>query len=183
MWKQLASKEIFSHPRIVITEDTVQLPSGAEVDYLKFKEGENYATIICKNSTGKILLQKEYSYPPNQELFQFPGGGIGEREDISEGANRELMEESGLRATCLTHLGSYLTNNRRSNSRMHVFLATNLEDSHLAGDQEESIKSQWFSEREIEDLIKTNQIINVHVLAAWTLYSLKTQSALELPSA
>lgn len=173
MWKQLSSKEVFIHPRITIIEDIVQLPNGIEIDYIKFKELGDAVTMICRNNEGKILLQKEYSYPPNEELFQFPGGFVPKGEDLKIGANRELMEEANLEAKNLTPLGNYLINNRRSNSRMYVYLGINLQEKYLPGDVEESISSQWYTEEEIEHFIKNGQIINCHVLAAWSLYKLK----------
>lgn len=175
MWKQLSSKEIFTHPRLTIIEDRVMLPNGTETDYIKFKETGNTVTIICKNLENKILLQTEYSYPPNKEILQFPGGFIPNGEDLVQGANRELMEEEGIKANNLFLLGSYLSNNRRSNSRMYVYLGTQLEKQSLPADAEEIISSQWFTEEEIDHLIATNQIINSNVLAAWLLYKFKSK--------
>ncbi len=174
MWKTVLSKEIFSHPRLSLLEDEVILPNGIQTKYLKYKDdGRCAATVIAKRKDGKILLQTEYSYPSNKELFQFPGGGVpvGEKPEI--GANRELMEEANLMANNLELLGSYLINNRRSTSRMFIYLATDLEEKYLAGDPEEDIKSFWFSEEEISEKIKSNEIVNCHVLSAWCLYKNK----------
>ena len=172
MWQKLSSKEVFSHPRLSIIEDKISLPSGKQISYLKFKETGNATTIICKNEAGKILLQKEYSYPPNQNLYQFPGGSVPLDEKIEIGADRELMEESKLHGNSLKMLGSYLVNNRRSNARMFVFLATDLEERALPGDEEEAIQSFWFNEKRIEQMIIDGEIINPHVLASWCLYKL-----------
>lgn len=174
MWKTISSKEIFNHPRLSLIEDEIILPSGVKTKYLKYKDdGSCAVTIITKRDDGKILLQKEYSYPLNKELFQFPGGGVLVDEKTEYGANRELMEEAGLMANNLELLGSYLINNRRSTAKMFVYLATNLEEKYLEGDLEEDIKSFWFTEEEIEEKIKSNEIINNHVLAAWCLYKNK----------
>jgi ADP-ribose pyrophosphatase YjhB (NUDIX family) len=174
MWKTISSKEIFSHPRLSLIEDEIILPSGAKTTYLRYKDdGSAAATIIAKNKDGQILLQTEYSYPPNKKLFQFPGGHVPAGEDIQVGANRELMEEAKLWAKRLEPLGSYLIENRRFNMRMYVFLATELEEKSLEGDPEEDIESFWFSEDEIATMIKTDKIENCHTLASWCLYKLK----------
>lgn len=174
MWQTLSSKNIFDHPRLSLMEDEVLLPSGLKTKYLKYKDdGHCAVTIIAKRADGKILLQKEYSYPPNQELWQFPGGFVPGDEAPEMGANRELMEEAGLMSNNLKLLGSYLINNRRSTARMFVYLATDLEEKYLAPDPEEDIKSFWFEEDELTRLIKNNEIINCHVLSAWCLYKIK----------
>lgn len=152
----------------------MELPNGKKTDYLKFKDdGACAATVICRREDGKILVQKEYSHPPRQRLFQFPGGLIPAEEKIEVGANRELMEEAGLKANKLELIGSYLPNNRRSSMKFYIYIGTKPEEASLEGDDEEDIESFWFSESEIDGMIKKGKIINVHLLAAWAYYKLK----------
>jgi ADP-ribose pyrophosphatase len=171
MWKTLSSKEIFKHPRLTLIEDDVLLPDGIKIKYLKYKDDGGCAvTIIAKRDDGKILIQREYSYPPNQKIFQFPGGAVSPDEKPEIGANRELMEEMNYKAKNLKLLGSYLINNRRTAAKMYIYLAKNLEEASLEEDKEEDIESFWFSEEEITKMIRGGKIINCHTLAAWSLY-------------
>jgi len=150
MWQTLSSKEIFSHPRLTLIEDEVLLPNGIKTKYLKFKDdGSCAATVIAKREDGKILLQKEYAYPLGERIFQFPGGHVSEGENIEDGANRELMEEAGLKANKLELIGTYFINHRRSKIRMYVYLAIELEEKSLPPDPEEEFESFWFEENEI----------------------------------
>lgn len=169
-WKKITSNEIFVHPRIVLIEDEIMLPNGVKTSYLKFKNTQNSATIICKRKDGKIILQKQYSYPPDMELYEFPGGGVPFEENLEIGANRELMEECGFRAGHMTLIGKYLMNNRRSNQYMYVYLAEELTEEKAIGDIEEDITIYWLSKEEINELIKNGEVINYSVLAAWALY-------------
>ena len=57
---------------------------------------------------------------------------------------------------------------------MHVYLAADLISKSLPADEEEDIQWYWFTESEIEEMIRQEQIIHVHVLAAWALYKLKS---------
>lgn len=157
------------HPRITVVEDIVVLPNNSKTTYIRTPTNGNAATIICIDRE-RILIQKEYSYPSNMFLFQFPGGLIPEGENVKSGANRELMEEAGLKAGNLKLLGKYLLNNRRSDAYMHVFLATKLQEAKLDGDLEENIESYWFSEREIDKMVGRNDILNGHTLSSWALY-------------
>ena len=121
MWKKLSSKVIFEHPRLVVVEDEVELPDGTKTSYIRYKNSGNAATIIYKNEKGKLLLQEDYSYPPDKQLIQFPGGWIPQEENIEEGARREFEEETGFAPKTFKLIGSYLMNNRRTDSRMFVF--------------------------------------------------------------
>lgn len=172
MWQTISSKEVFSHPRLSLIEDEVVLANGKKAHYLTYKEAGNGATIICRDPERRILVQKEYSYPPNETIFQFPGGLVPRTEDAAIGANRELMEEAKLYANTLTPLGSYLINNRRTDARMFVFLATDLETRSLPEDDEEVLEHFWKTEQEIEVMMRTGELIQAHALASWSLYKL-----------
>lgn len=172
-WKILKTKKIFSHPRLTLLEDEVELPNGLRTKYLKFAEDGNAVTIICKRDDGKILLAKEYTHPSQKWIYQFPGGHVPREEDLRSGAIRELMEEAKLSAKNLDLLGNYLINNRRSTAKMYVYLAINLKDDALDGDPEEDIRNFWFSEDEVDRLISDGKIVNCHILASWLFYKLK----------
>ncbi|MDP2874232.1 MAG: NUDIX hydrolase [bacterium] len=175
-WKTLSSEEIFKHPRLTLIEDEVLLPNGQKTTYLKYKYNYSHiVTVVAQRADGKILLQQEYCYPINQKIYQFPGGKTKGTETPDQGANRELMEEAQLKALDLKLLGSYLANNRRSDVRVYVYLGTKLESAALEKDAEEDTESFWYSDQEIEELITKGEIINVHTLAAWTLYRIIKQ--------
>lgn len=64
MWKKIATKNLLSHPRLTVQEDIVELPSGQQVPYLTFGQSPAAVMVICLRGD-KVLLQKEYSYPPD----------------------------------------------------------------------------------------------------------------------
>lgn len=170
MWKKLSSKTLFTHPRITLIEDEIELSNGSKTNYLRFDNISNVVAVICKREDGRILMQREYAYPPNQKLFQFPGGAINLNENLEIGANRELMEESKLKANDLKFLGKFLINNRRSDAMVYVYLGTDLEESYLDSDIEEEIENFWFSEEEITAMIREGKIIEQDALAGWAMY-------------
>lgn len=170
MWRVLSTKLLFKHPRITLVEDVVELPNGDKTDYLRFENQGDAVTVLCRDEGGRFLLQKEYSHPVKSILWQFPGGKIEGDEDTKEAANRELQEESHLKAEKITILGKYLLNNRRSDAVMHVVLAEDFVEASLPPDAEEQIESHWLTQAQIDDLISAGEIQNVHVLAALQLY-------------
>jgi ADP-ribose pyrophosphatase len=173
VWKKISSKTIFEHPRVNIIEDLVELPNGKRVEYIKYNTHGDAATLICRSNENEVLLQKQYSYPPNKVLLQFPGGLVPKDEDIKHGANRELMEETGLKANKLTLLGSYYTNNRRSDSKMYVFLCEDFVAERKEMDiEEEDIENYWIKVKDFEELLLNNKIENVHALASWAFFKI-----------
>lgn len=173
MWKQLNSEEIFKHPRLTLLEDEVELPDGSQTRYLTFAHANDSVTIIAQKD-GQILLCREYSYPINEILYQFPGGAANVGEEPSKAAQRELEEETGYVAGKITKLGWYYTNNRRSKAKMYVFLAQDIRQGKKeGGDPEEDIESAWVAREQIDTMIQTGEIVNLSILAAWSLFCLK----------
>ncbi len=171
MWKFLSSKEIFSHPRLTLIEDKVMLPDKSETAYLRFKDDDSKGCIvIAENKDKRILLLKEYSYPQDAMLYQFPSGRIAANEDMANAAVRELMEEAKCFANGVALLGSFYKNHRRSNFKIYVYLATDLEEVGLTERKEEEIETEWLTEKEIDRMAIDGKIINGYALAAWSLY-------------
>ena len=171
--KRISSKEILNHPRIKVFEDTVQLPGGKETDYIRFESKGMAVGVIAVNNDGLILMQREYSYVPDEILFQFPGGMVNEGENVEDGANRELTEEAKLRANKLIMLGNIYLNHRRSETMAYVFLATDLVTTEGVSDDEEVIESVWLRENEIEGKIRAGEITEASTLASWAIYKAK----------
>lgn len=170
-WKKLNRKILLEHPRLTVAEDEVELPNGHTTDYLHFPGETDATTVILRRKDGAILVQQEFSYPPQKTLYQFPGGKVEPNEtDLRSSALRELREESGFTAKRMTPLGSYYVNNRRSAQQQHAFLGEQPESDPLKSDAEETILSYWFSENKIDQMIRSGHIQNRSLLAAWCLY-------------
>lgn len=169
MWKKISTKVLLTHPRITVCEDIVELPNGQKTDYLYFEGDSGASTIIAVDENNKILLQKEYSYPLDKIVYQFPGGGIKPNEHPLETAKRELSEEACLGGE-LTEIGWFYTDNRRKKSKMHIFIAKNLIKVPGDLDDEEELEDFWFTEKEIDDLIKSQKLVIYSALATWAIY-------------
>jgi ADP-ribose pyrophosphatase len=171
MWKKLSTKIIFKHSRITIVEDKVELPDGSTTDYIRFQSKGDAATIIYKNQDGQYLLQKDYSYPPNEVLIQFPGGVIDENENKKAGAEREFAEETGFKPKKLKLLGKYLLTNRRSDALMYVYEARGITKGKRKLDKEEyGLENIWLTEKEFNNLLSQGKIKNRNTLASWAIY-------------
>lgn len=172
-WKKHSQRVLLEHPRLHVYEDDVELPDGTMSTYLHFGSNTRISGVclIAIREDGRILLQKELSYPTGQFLWQWPGGGIEPGEKIEAAANRELMEESGLRAGSIEVLGKYYTNNRRYANQQCIAVARDLNEASLPADQEEAFEHEWFTSQEINDMIRNGEIVNSHCLAGWMLYT------------
>jgi len=171
-WKFIDREPLLNHPRMKIVEDSVELPTGKITKYIREAPvSHSSVTVIAINNENEILIQREYSYPPNEIMYQLPGGKMNIDEDVILAANRELSEESGYTAEDCTVLGWFYVNNRRSDAKQHVVLCKNIKIEKLQEDEEEFIESEWFSNTEINELIKDGKIVNMNMLAALQLFN------------
>lgn len=171
-WKTLASKPVFNRPRWELTEDTVELPNGKHITYIRERAGATHSVaVIAIDDKNRMLLQREYSYPPNAVLWQLPGGGMNPGEEVTETGLRELSEESGLTAKKCTLLGSFYTSNRRSDQLQYVVVCSDLISRTLPADPEEFIESVWMEQSAVTELVKSGAIQNINLLAALQLFT------------
>lgn len=169
-WKRLSTKLLLQHPRLSVYEDTVLLPSGHTTQYIHLGKHKDSAMVIAVDRRQKILVQKEYSYPTDKWLYQFPGGALEKGETPKQGALRELMEEASLTGK-LEEIGWFYVDNRRKKDKFFVFVAHDIEPCDpIDGDPEEVFQEFWYTKKQIHELIKKGQVVNYSFLAGWALF-------------
>jgi len=173
MWKKLSSKVLFKHPRLIVEEDEVKIQSGAVIQYLRYGYGGDGVVIVAINDAKEVLFIREYSYIPNKIILQLPMGKIEANENTDQAANRELSEETGLKANKLEFKGFYYQNHRRSSNKGHVILGTKLVESHKNPDlEEENIEKIWIPTHDIRKYINNGDIVDTDTLSSLALCDL-----------
>lgn len=170
-WKRLSTTTLLTHPRLTVVEDEVLLPDGYQTQYIRYENLLSYVTVIAVRDD-KIALLKEYSYPHDEWLWQFPEGSIEPGESAESAAVRELDEEAGLRATEMKALGLNYAHHRRSTEKNYVFVARGAaEIPKAAGDREEQgTELHWVSHEELMAKLIQGHIVQKNALAALALY-------------
>ncbi len=170
-WKRLASTNLFTHGDLSILEDLVELPNRKKTSYVRQAPTASHSVImIAINSTGKVLVQQEYSYPPNKVMWQLPGGSMKPHETVEQAAKRELAEESGYGTKAVKVLGSFYTNNRFSNQVQYVVICEDLYPKNLPEDLDEFIDTFWMSRKGLKNMIAQGKFDNINLLAALNLW-------------
>lgn len=146
-WLTLKSEKIYDNPWISVREDKVLRPDGESGIYgvVHFK---NTAIGILAIEEDFIYLVGQYRYPLKQYSWEIPEGGCAEGEDLLQAAQRELAEETGLRAEKWEMLGEAYLSNSVSDERAVWFLATELTqgESQPEGTEQLIVRRVLFSE-------------------------------------
>lgn len=125
-WQTLDRRPVYENPWIRVREDRVVRPDGAPGVYgvVEFK---NWAIgIVPLTAEGDTFLVGQYRYPLDLYSWEIPEGGVPEHESALAGAQRELLEETGITAETWTYLGELHTSNSVTDERGAIFLAEGL---------------------------------------------------------
>jgi ADP-ribose pyrophosphatase len=106
--KKLSSQEVFKGAFLHAFRDQVLLPSGAVAcrEYV-VHPGAVMVIPLHENAHGQIelILERQFRYPVEQVMIEFPAGKLDAGEDCFHCAVRELQEETGYRARQWAHAG------------------------------------------------------------------------------
>lgn len=89
-----------------------------------------------------VILLRQYRYAAGGSIWEIPAGRLSGdgHEDPEACALRELEEEAGVRAGSIRPLTSILTTPGFADERLHLFLATELEDVPASREESEFIE-------------------------------------------
>ncbi|PKB66991.1 MAG: hypothetical protein BZY81_05835 [SAR202 cluster bacterium Io17-Chloro-G4] len=148
--------------------DTVRMPNGL----IATREIAEHSESICAvpiDEQGNVLMVRQYRKPAETELLEIVAGGIEAGEDPKEAAIRELREEIGHTAGKLEFLSSFWLAPGWCTEYMYAYLATDLSQSKLSADDDESISVVTVPLSTIPSLIQSGEIRDVKSIAALLL--------------
>lgn len=125
-WKTEQSSVPYDNPWIRVTEHQVIHPNG-EPGIYGVVHMKNVATgIVPVDEEGCTWLVGQWRYPLNAFSWEIPEGGAPEGEDPLQGAQRELLEETGFEAQDWCHLQTLHTSNSVTDEVGEIYLARHL---------------------------------------------------------
>jgi ADP-ribose pyrophosphatase len=172
----VASREVYRNPWMIVREDDVRRQDGSLGIYGVIDK-PTYALVIARDGS-RYRLVEQFRYPIGLRRWEFPQGTApgtleGAEPEPAELAIRELREETGLRAGSVQLLGRLDVAPGMSSQRGWVFLATELtEGQHDREPEEQDMRSAWFTDEQIEQMMSSGAITDAQSIAAWLLLRL-----------
>ncbi|WPU97749.1 NUDIX hydrolase [Mucilaginibacter sp. cycad4] len=172
-WKITSQKNIYDNPWINLTEYQVINPSGNPGIYGKIHFKNMAIGVLPLDDELNTYLVGQYRFPLNQYSWEMPEGGGPEGTDPLESAKRELLEETGLKASRWTEIQRLHLSNSVSDELSILYLARGLEQFEAEPEETEQliVKKVPFAEMyrmvcngEITDAMTVTAVLKVQLL-------------------
>ncbi|MCP2166956.1 NUDIX domain-containing protein [Goodfellowiella coeruleoviolacea] len=168
--EKLGSRQVYANPWMTVREDPIRRADGSTGIY-GVVDKPPYALVIPLDGE-RLHLVEQFRYPLGMRRWEFPQGTAPDRADVDPLvlAERELREETGLRAGRMVELGTLDVAPGLTSQRGRVFLATELTEGAPERElEEQDMRAAWFPRAEVEAMIARGQITDAQSVAAYTL--------------
>jgi ADP-ribose pyrophosphatase len=137
----IESLRVFEGRKAALRVDKVELADG-KTSEREIVEHPGVAAVVPMDEDGCIIMVRQYRLAAEDVLLEIPAGVMNSGETPEQTANRELAEETGLRAGMLTKLAEFYVSPGISTEVIHLFLAEDLDDAPGQADDDEDIVTQ-----------------------------------------
>jgi ADP-ribose pyrophosphatase len=165
-----STRVVYENRWMRLHEDRTERPDGTPGIYAWVEKPP--AAVIVPREDDHVWLIEQHRHPVGGRFWEFPQGAWEDEpgarpEDLARG---ELVEETGLRAASLDHLGKLFFAYGLSDQSFDVWLATGLEPGEQALEATEAdLRVARFGVAELESMIARGDVRDAATVAAWHL--------------
>jgi len=173
-WECLESKKIFEATDgktvyMDLYQDRVRTPKGNVMTYTRYRASDVVIVVPFLDSE-RLVMIRQYRYPIDKVLLEFPAGHVETGEDPKNTAARELEEETGYTAENIEYIYRYHPSVSRSRQTVHVFRATSLKEKGATRhDSGEDINMEVLTVNQLRQLIQKGEVECAGTLVSYLL--------------
>lgn len=166
----LDRKEIYRSRWVNLYVDRVRFPNGSVIEQHHLLDFDHQAVMaVVTDEAGRYLMVKVCRYPTGGAEWEFPAGSVEAGEEVLAAAKREVLEETGYHSVEHELLYSYHPLNGIANQIFHIARCC---AAGLGGefDSQEITEVRWFTEDELWQMIRANEIRDGYSLTSFLLH-------------
>jgi ADP-ribose pyrophosphatase len=172
-WKCLERKKVYEarDDKTVYMElflDKVLTPKGNTFSYTHYRSSDVVVVVPFIDDKTLVMI-RQYRYPLNKLLLEFPAGHVEKGESPLTTAKRELREETGYNAKELAYVYAYHPSVSKSKQLVHVFIANSLARGKTDHDSTEDIDVEIVKISRLRKMIIKRKVENAGTLVAYLL--------------
>ncbi len=147
--KTVKKNYVFEGKIINVRCDDALLPNGSPCKR-EIVEHPGGACVLCVKE-GKVALVRQFRYAYGEELLEIPAGKLEKGEDPMKAAERELAEETGVKAKSLKLLQIFYPTPGYTNEKIYIYYAQGVEEGTQHLDEDEFLGVEFIPvERAVE---------------------------------
>lgn len=157
-WKTKSKNEVYDNNWITVEHNEVITPGGSDGIYGSVRFKNLAIGIIPIDEEGCTWLIGQYRYTLDEYSWEIPMGGGPLDQDPLRSAQKELEEETGIRAQEWQCIMKLHTSNSVTDEVGYVYLARNLQMGETDWDDTELLKVKKLKLEEAYDMVMSGQI-------------------------
>ena len=163
--KTIETNVLYEGRIINLHVDTVLCPNGntASREFIRHPGGVG---VVPVDEQGYVYMVRQYRIPYDEILLEIPAGKLDKGEDTAIAAQRELREETGLRAEKIEFIGNFYPTVGVCDEDLRMYLATGLTQGEDDPDEDEFINVEKIHIDKLVDMIMNNEIKDGKTIAA-----------------
>jgi ADP-ribose pyrophosphatase len=154
---QTSRRTIHSGRLLTFYEDDVRLADGTRAKR-EVVAHPGAVAIVAIDDDNRVVLVRQWRHAVGRALWELPAGTRDRDETPARTAERELAEETGLRAAQIAPLATAPLTPGYSTEVMHFFLATGLTEGPTERDADERMDVARFDRDEILALVRDGEV-------------------------
>ena len=178
-WERVASEQVADCRVFRVRRDRSLDPRGGGEHDFYCIEAADWINIIPLTSQDEVVMIEQYRHGSGEVTLEIPGGMVDEGERAEGAAPRELLEETGYRASEVLLLGRTRPNPAIQNNWLYSFLARNVRfEQEPVFDGTEMTRVRLVPLADVPSLIAQGAITHALVVAAFHWLSIYRQGLL-----
>ena len=178
----LSGEEVFHGKLINVEHWRVKLPDG-QLAWREVVKHCGAVAVVPLDDAGNITLVRQHRVAVNRFTWEIPAGKLdhGSDEELLSAAQRELEEETGLRAESWQLMTDIDTTPGFCNEHIAIFLATGLSQHEMHADEDEFLHVAKFPLHEAVQRVLAGEIRDSKTIAGVLMAHCKMQAEKAAP--
>jgi 8-oxo-dGTP pyrophosphatase MutT (NUDIX family) len=165
-WRRRSRRLVYENAWVSVLHDEVDRPDGQPGIYGVIHFQNHAVAIVAVDAQDRVALVGQWRYTIDGYSWELPEGGVPPGEAPLTGAQRELREETGLRAAHWREVARIAVSNSVTDELGTIFLATELQQGDASPDGTEQLRVRWVAFDEALAMIDDGRISDLLTIAA-----------------
>ncbi|HEY2498124.1 MAG TPA: NUDIX hydrolase [Candidatus Angelobacter sp.] len=164
----ISSKTSFRGPVFSVMTDEVEEPDNvrARRDVIRHSGSIVILPLDDSGRVPRVLLERQYRYAAGMRMWELPAGRIDPGENPLAAAKRELIEETGYRASKWQKALFFYVSPGFLDESMTIYLARGLKQGIAEPEEDERIAIRFFPLPQAVRMATTGKIIDAKTIAS-----------------